>query len=319
VIFGLVLATSCFSCTRKDFENFKSEYKKSYADAAEENKRFGIFCKNALKAHKLQLQADEEQPGQVEFGITKFTDLTDEEFKCYLGYKPSNKSRDIPDGAHNLQKNAPPKTFDWRSKDAITPVKNQGQCGSCWAFSATENIESSWFIQGKNTLTELSVEQIVQCDKTDGGCNGGDTTTAYDYVKKAGGLESQEDYPYTSGGGTTGRCSFDSKDIVAKITGYEFAGKGDESGMVSYLAEKGPISICVDASNWSPYKKGIYPASQCGKSLDHCVLAVGYDLDNGYWIVRNSWGSTWGESGYIYLEYGKDACGLTTEPTNSLV
>jgi len=89
--------------------------------------------------------------------------------------------------------------------------------------------------------------------------------------------------------------------------------------MVSYLAEKGPVSICVDAASWSPYRKGIYPASSCGKSLDHCVLAVGYDLGQGYWIVRNSWGADWGQSGYIYLQYGKDACGLTTEPTNSLI
>jgi len=319
VLSVLVIAATCFTCTREDFENFKTEYKKSYADDVEDNKRFGIFCKNALKAHKLQLKADEEEPNKVEFGTTKFSDLTDEEFKCYLGYKSSNKNKDdINDGARNLIKKDPPQTYDWRSKNAVTPVYNQAQCGSCWAFSATENIESNWFLSN-HTLTGLSVEQIVECDTTDGGCGGGDTTTAYEYVKKAGGLETWSDYPYTSGNGKNGKCKFESSKIVGKISSWEYAGKKQESQMVDYLSQKAPISICVDASNWSPYKKGIYPASSCGKSLDHCVLAVGYDLGQGYWIVRNSWGADWGESGYIFLEYGKDACGLTTEPTNVII
>jgi C1A family cysteine protease len=308
-----------FTCTRQDFSDFQVKYNKQYSDAEEEERRFAVFCENAQRAHLKNLAAP--RGSNVEFGITKFSDLTAEEFSRVLGYKQPKRVAEATDGAARIKSSyAPPSTFDWRDHNpaVVTPVYNQGQCGSCWAFSATENIESQWAIAG-NTLTSLAVQQIVSCDTQDDGCNGGDTPTAYEYVIKAGGLDSWKSYPYTSGSGRTGNCEFKSSDIVAKIKGWEYAGKGNETAMVAYLAANGPISICVDASSWDSYKGGIMPASSCGTSLDHCVLIVGYDLPKNYWIVRNSWATDWGIDGYIYLEYGHDTCGLATEPTNSQV
>jgi len=307
-----------YTCTRQEFADFKVLHNKQYKDQDEEDQRFDIFCKNTLRAHHLNMGAS--RGSNVEFGVTKFSDLTREEFSKFLGYKrDDNKDlTGIQDGAKRIKDSfAAPETMDWRDHNptVVTPVYNQGQCGSCWAFSATENVESQWALAG-NTLTELSVQQIVDCDKVDDGCNGGDTTTAYEYIIKAGGLDTKTSYPYT---GTNGRCTFKSADVAAKITSWEYAGKGNETAMVDFCAANGPVSICVDASNWDSYKKGIYPASSCGKQLDHCVLIVGYNLPGGYWIVRNSWATDWGIDGYIYLEYGHDTCGLATEPTNSII
>lgn len=303
------------TCTRESFDSFKTEFSKEYDTEAEDSRRFSIFCKNLARYERL----NKESTGAV-FGVTKFSDMSQAEFrKCYLGYR---KNKDVvePDPDTSSLKTLesdPPQTFDWRNRSGIlTPVYNQEQCGSCWAFSATENIESQWAL-ANHTLTELSMQQIVDCDKTDGGCNGGDTTTAYEYVIKAGGMDTLKSYPYTA---QNGKCKFNKTGVVAKISKWEYTGKKNESKMIEYLISQGPVSICVDASNWDGYNGGIMKASQCGNQLDHCVLAVGYDMNQKYWIVRNSWGKNWGvEHGFIYLEYGKNTCGLSDEPTTSIV
>jgi len=310
VLSVLVISNNATSCSRKDFEIFKTQYNKVYTNSQEEQQRFEIFCSNFERINKKTL---EQQNDKFEFGITKFSDLTQEEFKIFLGYRPKPNLNNENQNSREIPTIAAPQTFDWRSHPGIlTPVKNQGQCGSCWAFSATENIESQWAL-ANHTLVSLAPQQIVDCDTQDSGCNGGDPRTAYDYVKQAGGLEPEADYPYT---GKDGKCKFEKSKAVATVTGWEWAGKSNEPKMVDFLVAHGPISICVDASSWNDYKSGILPASKCGHSLDHCVLAVGYDLNNKYWIVRNSWGKDWGvENGYIYLEYGKNTCGMADEPT----
>jgi cathepsin F len=309
--------TADFTCTRQDFADFQAKYNKKYADSAEEDRRFALFCENAQRAHQQNLAA---AGSDVEFGITKFSDLTREEFSRFLGYQPKPNQRKAIKSSRMTSAAAPPTTFDWRDHTpaVVTPVYNQADCGSCWAFSATENIESQWALAG-NTLVSLSVQQIVSCDTNDDGCGGGDTPTAYEYVISAGGLDTWADYPYTSGTGKNGKCEFKSDNITAKIKSWEYAGRHNETEMVAYLAQNGPLSICVDAAKWDNYKSGIMPASSCGTSLDHCVLAVGYNLDQNYWIVRNSWATDWGIQGYIYLEYGANTCGISKEPTNSLV
>jgi len=221
-------------------------------------------------------------------------------------------------------KAAPPTTFDWRDKGAVTDVKDQGQCGSCWAFSATEEIESMWFLSN-GSLPILSPEQIVDCDTVDQGCNGGDTVTAYQYVEQAGGLETDSDYPYTEGGD----CNADSSEFVASISGFNYAtppctdscDSQDEDTLQSNLASTGPVSICVDAEIWQTYSGGVIePSDGCDydyTSLDHCVQLVGYDQDDTgtYWIVRNSWNTDWGDNGYIYLRRGGNVCGVADEAT----
>jgi len=225
----------------------------------------------------------------------------------YLTYRPSNATRDevVPEPFLGA-------TQDWRTKGAVTAVKDQAQCGSCWAFSTTEAIESYAFLAGQ-PLKILSPQQINSCDKNDGGCNGGNTETAYRYVESAGGLELEADYPYTSGTGRTGTCKFDASKIAISIKGYKSVARG-ESNLQNALGS-GPVSVCLAARAFQSYHSGIL--SQCDNQVDHCVQAVGFDTTNSvpYWIVRNSWGTSWGERGYIRVEMGKDLCRISDDVT----
>jgi len=193
----------------------------------------------------------------------------------------------------------------------VTPVKDQGQCGSCWAFSATETIESYWALAG-NTLVGLSEEQIVDCDTNDGGCNGGNTQTAYQYVYSAGGMDTESAYPYNGGGSS---CNFDASGVVAKIQNQGSSIDG-EDGIYSQTSTAGPVSVCVAASTWQNYQGGIL--TSCDTQVDHCVQLTGYynyGQSNAYWNVRNSWGADWGESGYIWVAIGQDLCQIGDDAT----
>jgi len=308
---------------RQQFEEFKRKFEKTYPTAEEEEYRFSVFKQSV---ERVAAKNDEV------FGITKFSDLTPQEFRrSFLTYRPSgvDPSRKVvqPSNVYST-----PTSFDWRDYGAVTPVKNQGYCGSCWAFSTTETIESAWYLAG-NTLTEFSVAQIVQCDTNDAGCNGGDPPVAYEYVEKAGGLATEADYPYSTSlyAGKTGTCDSSFTVSGGKISGYSYAttpctslkcNSQDEATLAANLASTQPASICVDASSWSDYTSGIYKASACSSgyyNLDHCVQLVGYhsytSSTTGYWIVRNSWGTDWGVDGYIYLAYGSNTCGVADEAT----
>lgn len=216
-----------------------------------------------------------------------------------------------------------PATLDWSAQGATTAVKDQGDCGSCWAYSATEGIEAGVFM-ATGELIQLSEQQIVSCDKTDGGCDGGDLPTAFDYVESAGGIATQQSYPDTSSAkGKDGQCM--SKAKVVKVTGYEYAvppctggacKNQKESDMMAAMNSFGPLSVCVNA-DWDTYSKGVYTKTCSGKynQLDHCVQLVGYDTtaSTPYWKVRNSWAAEWGEDGFIRLPMGKNACGIADE------
>ena len=193
-----------------------------------------------------------------------------------------------------------------------TPVKNQGYCGSCWAFSATSQIESD-SMRTLGTSYILSPEQITQCDTKSKGCNGGWTENAFNYVINNGGIETDAVYPYTSGAnGVTGTCKADKTKNVIKVSKYYTV--SGETNMATYVQNTGPLSVCLDASSWNSYTGGIM--SSCGNSVDHCVQAVGvYPVSSGgYWKVRNQWGTSWGESGFIRLAYGKNTCDITNDP-----
>jgi len=290
------------------FTNFMAEYGKQYSDA-EFATRLGIFAKNLERVNEM----NKEHiliGGEAVFGVTKFSDLTPEEFKAmYLTYIPSNAS--VP-RVNVVLDGEPDTVVDWRTKGAVTPVKDQGQCGSCWAFSATEAIESYSFLNdGK--LISLSAQQITSCDKTDGGCNGGNTETAYGYVHKAGGIETSADYPYTSGGGATGTCKFVASKVAVKIAGYKSVARG-ESNLKAAL-NNGPVSVCLAAEAFQSYRSGVLRS--CPGSVDHCVQAVGYDdaASPAYWTVRNSWATSWGEKGYIRIASGSDLCKISDDVT----
>jgi len=275
-------------------------------------KKFGAFMAN--KAEISRLSADARSRGlNTKFGYTKFSDLTAEEFKLYyLGYKANDQTTTKTRSQWENVNVALPDSLDWRKKGAVTAVKDQGQCGSCWAFSATEGVESGWFISGHKIPT-LAPQQVVDCDTTDQGCNGGDLPTAFAYIQGAG-MEPESDYPYTAEDGT---CNYDQSDVVAKITGFQYATQSqNETAMQAAMITNGPLSVCVDASSWQNYDGGII--TSCGDSLDHCVQIVGWASDNSgtpYWIVRNSWNTDWGIDGYLYVERNQDECGIAEEAT----
>jgi C1A family cysteine protease len=303
------------------FQQWYTEQGKLYDTVDEMSLRFINFKETIKRINTNNAYTDMRGSGAL-FGLNKFSDMTPDEFAEKILMTPFT-----PAAAAHKEKNmilpriTAPDTFDWRTKGAVTAVKDQGQCGSCWAFSVTENIESVWILaKGLNnaTLPALAPQQIVDCDTSDLGCNGGNPPTAYDYVQSAGGLDDEKDYPYTAQDGT---CAFKSADVVAKITGYKYATDGDEDTMKDNLASWAPLSICVDARYWQDYQSGVMTEWQCDwiVQLDHCVQAVGYDLTSStpFWIVRNSWGADWGENGYIRLQYGANTCGLTEESTTA--
>lgn len=297
------------------FDSFVTGYGRTYDSKEDENNRFKIFSEN-LKLIDERNLAEMNAGGHAQHGITRFSDLTQDEFQTrYLTAKPRI--------GHKADVKVPPLDkvesgveVNWAGT-LTTPVKNQGYCGSCWAFSATEQIESDYILATGKTEV-LAPQQITSCDKTSFGCNGGTTESAYNYVVNTGGMETESDYPYTSGtAGITGSCSSNSKDFVVDISGYKTVSSraSGESDMASYVGATGPLSVCVDAESWSSYSSGVLKV--CGQSVDHCVQAVGLNTkaSTPYWIVRNSWGVTWGEQGYIYLEYGENTCAVASDAT----
>jgi len=249
-------------------------------------------------------------------GVTQFFDLSSEEFaQRYLNLNMSHLTQLKAKNAENVLQvpsEAAPEAFDWRVKGAVTGVKNQGMCGSCWAFSAMGNIEAIYQIKtGKSQ--RFSEQQLVDCDKVDEGCNGGLMENAYAYLKEAGGINSEDDYPYK---GSQKTCSYDATKSVAKVTGFNFAGTESEEDIKGILATTGPLAIAINATPLQFYFWGIFnPWFEfiCSpNSLNHGVLLVGYGVEGTtqYWIVKNSWGSSWGEKGYFRIIGGKGACGL---------
>jgi C1A family cysteine protease len=296
------------------FDAFKAQYAKKYDTPEEERSRFATFVSNLKVADKRNKQ-ERKAGGKATHGVTKFSDLSQAEFES--NYLTSDVNLKKPNT--NVVTYDPPSLtmglVDWTGV-YTTAVKNQGYCGSCWAFSATEQIESD----GMRTLGTdytLAPEQIVQCDQASYGCNGGWTESAYTYVSKAGGLETEASYPYTSYYGVTGTCSVDSSAFVVTVD--SFTTVNGESSMTSYVQQTGPLSVCLDASTWNSYTGGIMTV--CGQQVDHCVQAVGVDAasSGGYWKVRNSWGTDWGEDGYIQLAWGHNTCDISNDPTYTVV
>jgi hypothetical protein len=287
------------------FVQWAKQYNKNY-DVEEVFERMKIFSKNMgmIKAH------NEANVGWT-MGMNEFGDLTAEEFAShYHGLLPPRseylRSKNAPTFPKDLK---PLDSIDWTTKGAVTPVKNQGQCGSCWAFSTTGSIEGAHEI-ATNKLVSLSEQELVDCAGSSGnqGCNGGLMDNAFEWVIKNG-LCEEGDYPYKARGGF---CQKSKCKAAAHITGYKDIPKGDEDALKTAV-NLTPVSIAIEAdqSSFQFYSGGVMDGI-CGKKLDHGVLLVGYGTDGGkdYWKIKNSWGASWGESGYIRVIRGKDQCGL---------
>jgi C1A family cysteine protease len=260
-------------------------------------------------------------------GMNAFGDLTPEEFKATYasGYNRIDRS-------YARSKNAPaptprphkaPSSLDWRTQGAVTPVKNQQQCGSCWAFSAIGALEGANFIQNSGKLVSFSEQQLVDCSGKQGnqGCNGGLMDQAFQYLTKgtAPGVCTEQQYAYKAVDGTCteSKCAGGSQYL---ITAYKDVPQGDETqtGLLGAVDQQ-PVSIAIEADQqvFQFYSGGVLTDPSCGTQLDHGVLVVGWGTDSGqdYWIVKNSWGDSWGEQGYIRLGRGINECGLATEPS----
>jgi len=321
IVFCLLIVVVCaskdapmlFPQAEALWKEFIGKYQKQYS-TIEATYRFPIFKANLDIIDKL----NQDDP-TASFGITKFADLTAAEFSNFYlmpNYKPAF-SADMYKPVVSSQVSLPD-NFDWRDKNVVTAVKDQGQCGSCWAFSVIEEIESQWIMKN-HAAVALAPQQIVDCDKTDSGCGGGDTPTAYQYVIKAGGLEPESAYPYMA---KNEKCAFSQAAVAVSITSWQYVVKNkNETEMLSALYNAGPLSICVDAEPWQHYTSGIL-SKKCGQSLDHCVQLVGYGVDNStaFWNIRNSWGTSWGEAGYIRVERDhKSLCGVANEVTVAVI
>ncbi|EPY40149.1 cathepsin L [Angomonas deanei] len=255
------------------------------------------------------------------------TDWTTEEFLVVSSSRRANRVGKLG-ATHVTSQKELPFEIDYRTQypPILTNIKNQGNCGSCWAHSAVEAIESHWAIATGN-LHVLSQQQLTSCTPNpdhcggSGGCSGSVESLAFDYVKEAGGLVEEWLYPYTSYFGDSGTCkTISTFDVVAKLSGFVDVPKDDQNALMDALAFKGPIAVSVDASHWSSYSGGIFDGCSYAKNItqNHAVQLVGYghdvSLKKDYWIIRNSWGPLWGENGYMrLLKTDKPECGWDTD------
>jgi len=295
------------------FALWKAQFGKAYASVEEEASARKAYAQNdaAINAHNGKKLS-------YTLGHNEFSDMMPEEFyatyagSLFLNKAPKNMQRALID----FNASALPNSIDWVSKGAVTPVKDQGRCGSCWAFSTTGSLEGAYQI-ATGKLVPLSEEDLVQCDRggIDNGCQGGLMDNAFEWVEENG-IATEATYPYTSGNGVSGDCDSAKSKPAVTLTGYTDVPKGDEEALRAAVAKQ-PVSIAIEADRtaFQFYKSGVLDSAACGTHLDHGVLIVGFGTDSSlgkdYWKVKNSWGASWGEDGFIRMVRGKNQCGLS--------
>jgi len=319
-VLGLSLASQA-NYAKYQFASFKEKYGKQYNSRAEHDLRFNIF-----KAYLAKMEEHNKSGATWWMAVNQFSDFTEAEFESlYLGGYKRMPSSGVGGPSNMVVKSAAelPDSVDWREKGAVTPVKNQGGCGSCWAFAATETIESFAQIE-TGVLPVLSAQQVTSCTPNtlqcggNGGCQGSIPQLAFSYIQLFGHV-TDDDYPYNA---HTGTCEYDFQNTVpvVGITGYNTLEANNQDAVMTHLAEVGPLAIAVAASPMQGYGGGVFNGCSYTSNivLNHAVQLVGYGSDaksGDYWIVRNSWGAGWGEHGYIRLARDATAqCGVDSSP-----
>ncbi len=296
------------------------EHNKQYEDDVTEIHRYSVWKSNVAFIESHNKDADKHG---FTVGMNEFGDLTTEEFVSFFnGYQMREINSTAP--IFKTDPNFVPfENVDWRDKGAVTNVKNQGQCGSCWAFSTTGSLEGQHFLKD-GELVSLSEQNLIDCSKKEGnnGCKGGLMDRAFLYIEKNNGIDTESSYPYQA---HDELCRFKASAVGATLTSYKDIERGSDTALTQAIQQIGPISVAMDASlqSFHFYKRGVYSDSKCSSTkLDHGVLAVGYGTNEGedYYLVKNSWGSSWGLEGYFMIKRGLgNMCGLATQASYPIV
>jgi len=309
-----------------EWQDFKSKHGRTYSED-EEVMRKQNFMDNMKKIEMHNYLHDKGQT-TYRLGINEYADMSVKEFTSMMnGFRRSNKTT-VRDFQHStyLSPAMPvdlPALVDWRTEGYVTPVKNQGQCGSCWSFSTTGSVEGQHF-RKTGKLVSLSEQNLVDCSTSYGnhGCNGGVMDYAFQYIKDNDGIDTEMSYPYEAMDDT---CRYRRRSVGATVSGFVDVPENDEEKLKEAVATVGPVSIAIDASHQSfqLYHSGVYDEPECSSTqLDHGVLVVGYGTEEGqdYWLVKNSWGPEWGLDGYVKMARNKDnQCGIAAMASYPLV
>jgi len=299
------------------WSTWKTAHNKEYHSLHEDNKRKDIFLQNYEKIHHHNHNKAEEDVSLI---LNDFADLTEEEFRSKVHSHIDIIEEEEDEHKLNYKLLKLPQTFDWRTKGAVNPPKNQGSCGSCWAFAANAALETLVF-KKKGKLYSFSEQNLVDCDKSSGGCGGGSFYTGWSYAKVHG-LEENANYPYVAKEKT---CQYDKSKAITNLTSgsLKINAKNNSEKLKATLLTQ-PVAVALDAATkWFQfYHNGVLKTNLCGTTLNHAVVIVGYTVLNGEeaFIVRNSWGPSWGDHGYIYISTnssysnGKGTCGILAAP-----
>ncbi|XP_039755080.1 cathepsin L [Pararge aegeria] len=326
-------AVNFLDLIREEWNTFKLEHEKTYESETEERFRMKIFAENR---HKVARHNQLFAKGLVSFRLApnKYADMLHHEFVHTMnGFNRTSKHGKglVGKGAEHRGVTfiapanvAMPEQVDWRPQGAVTDVKDQGKCGSCWAFSTTGALEGQHF-RKSGYLVSLSEQNLVDCSAAYGnnGCNGGLMDNAFKYIKDNHGIDTEKTYPYEA---TDDKCRYNPKNSGADDAGFVDIPQGDEEALKKAVATVGPVSVAIDASqeSFQLYSSGVYYDDACSsENLDHGVLVVGYGSDEAggdYWLVKNSWGRTWGELGYIKMARNRNnSCGIASSASYPLV
>ncbi|PNF20196.1 Cathepsin L [Cryptotermes secundus] len=334
ILFSIVAAChaiSFFNLVFEEWETFKLEHGKKYKSETEDKFRMKIYMENK---HKIAKHNAAFELGHKKFklAMNKYGDMLLHEFTQTMnGFNRMHKGglkqqMDIVGATFISPANVKiPDFVDWREQGAVTPVKDQGQCGSCWSFSATGSLEGQHF-RKSGVLVSLSEQNLIDCSGKYGneGCNGGLMDNAFQYVRDNRGIDTEVSYPYEA---EDDKCRYNPSASGATDVGFTDIEEGNEDQLKEAVATIGPVSVAIDASHESFrfYRRGVYYEPECNSTaLDHGVLVVGYGTDqttgDDYWLVKNSWGTSWGDEGYVKMARNRDNhCGIASQASYPLV